>query len=374
MMPAARLALCGNVFPAETVAEALAAVRGPVRAWADAVRADGGPSRPGFGLYLAASAAAELRTQAAERAALARALADAGVEVWTANAFPFGGFHGARVKERAFQPDWTHPDRLRFTLDVAAALVGLAPAVGALSLSTCPLGYGQKLRAAPAARSQLLRARDALDAHAARRAAPVRLALEPEPDGAFERVADLAQWLATLEGDRPAAERRLAVCWDLCHSAVVGETPAEALAALDATGTPLGKAQVSAALAVPGRLTPLLLARLADFAADPYLHQVRGRGPEPSDRAWRDLPEFLADPVADACSDLRVHCHVPIHVADFGGGLAGTPWRAAVRAVRARGADLEVETYTLPVLPAALLAGRTVPAILAQEFLACAAA
>lgn len=371
MIPAARLALCGNVFPASSAAELQAAVAGPVRAWAEAVRRRGDPGPLGFGIYLAAAGAAELRGDAPALARLAGALAATGLRVWTANAFPYGGFHAERVKEQAFLPDWSSAARLAYTLDAAEVLARLAPAGAPLSLSTCPLGYGPATRREDAARRNLLRARDQLDELAARRGAPVLLALEPEPDGAFERATELCAWLAELEGDRPPDQRRLALCWDLCHSAVVGEAPAAVLAALAATGTPLGKAQVSAALARAGPVNAAALARLQEFAQDPYLHQVRAQGAAGAARAWPDLPAFLADPQALACRDLRIHCHVPIHHADFGGGFSGTPWRAAVQELARRGADLEIETYTLPVLPASVRAGSTVPELLAQEYLAC---
>jgi hypothetical protein len=374
MTLAARIALCGNVFPADDAAAVRAALCGPVRDWAGRVRAGGGPACPGFGLYLTASAAAELRGSATALDGLAAALAVAGVECWTANAFPVGGFHGVRVKERAFLPDWTTEERARYTEDVAEVLARLAPPGAPLSISTCPLGYGPAARAATAARSQLLRARDACDRLTERRGAPVILALEPEPDGAFERAAELCGWLAELEGDRASPARRLGLCWDLCHGAVVGEAASAVRAALDATGTPLGKAQVSSALAHPTRADARALARLAEFAQDPYLHQVRASDRDGVSRAWRDLQEFLEDPASADSAELRVHCHVPIHHADFGDGWTGTPWRAEVGALRARGAALEVETYTLPVLPAAVRAGLSVPEILAQEFLACQAA
>lgn len=374
MIPPARLALCGNVFPASSAAELQASVSGPARAWAEAVRAGRGPGVLGFGIYLSAAGAAELLADAAARAALAAALADSGLEVWTANAFPYGGFHDAQVKERAFLPDWSSAERLRYTVDAAEVLALLAPPGATLSLSTCPLGYGPATLRSATARDHLLRARDALDDLSRRRQAPVRLALEPEPDGAFERADALCLWLASLESDRPAADRRLALCWDLCHAAVVGETMPEVLEALAASGTPLGKVQVSAALARAGAVSPPALARLQDFARDPYLHQVRARDAQGADLAWADLPAFLADAGAANARDLRIHCHVPIHHPDFGGGFTGTPWREAVAALARRGGDFEIETYTLPVLPSSVRAGAAVPELLAQEYLACRSA
>ena len=74
-----------------------------------------------------------------------------------------------------------------------------------------------------------------------------------------DRANRLAAW---LRANLPDSER-LGVCWDLCHSAVVGETAGEALAALEQTGVPLGKVQISSALSLPGRLDADRLARLA---------------------------------------------------------------------------------------------------------------
>lgn len=372
-----RLALCGNVFPADSPEQALAALRGPAREWAS--RAGPGAA---IGLYLSAAAAEAFHASAGMRAVLRAALEACGADCWTANAFPFGGFHGARVKERAFLPDWRDPARLAFTERVVGLLAELAPPRGRASVSTCPLGYGAEARASARAREHLLRARDACDRAAERRGAPVLLALEPEPDGAFERAADLCAWLGALESDRQPAQRRLALCWDLCHGAVVGEDAAEVLAALAASGTPLGKVQVSAALRVAGRAGAAARARLATFAADPYLHQVRARGEGGAEAAWRDLPDFLAEPADAGWRDARVHCHVPIQRAVYGDGLRATDWRADLRALMDAAAagrapadfDAEVETYTLPVLPAAARGEDALAATLAAETSAAAAA
>lgn len=370
-----RLALCGNVFPADSLEQVLEMLAGPVRAWADAVRAHGGPLRPGFGLYLAAAAAETLHHSKPERDRLRGALELAGVEVWTANAFPFGGFHGTRVKEKAFSPDWREPARLQFTEHVIDLLAEFAPASGRLSISTCPLGYGSEAREDPRAREHLLRAQAHCDRWSERRGAPVLLALEPEPDGGFERAAALCRWLAELEGARAPQHRRLALCWDLCHGAVVGETAEDIVAALGDTGTPLGKIQISAALALPDAVDAAARARLAAFTTDPYLHQVRARDGSGAERAWRDLPDFLAEAAGGSWRELRTHCHVPLQRDDYGDGLRSTDWRAAARVLLAAAADgrlpadfdAEVETYTLPVLPLDARGSGTLPDLLAQE-------
>ncbi|MFQ5750179.1 MAG: hypothetical protein ACE5H3_12105, partial [Planctomycetota bacterium] len=137
-----RLALCGNVFPSDTQGAVFSALEGPVTDWAQALRARGMGPRPGFGLYLSARAAEEMGASPARRKRLKEALERAGVEVWTANAFPFGGFHDTRVKERAFLPDWRSAERLAYSLQVAGILAFLMEPGSQGCLSTCPLGFG----------------------------------------------------------------------------------------------------------------------------------------------------------------------------------------------------------------------------------------
>ena len=364
-----RLALCGNVFPADTPAAVCAALRGPVSELALRLRDGGWQGQPGFGLYLPRRTALEFLRERPRVAKLRAALSKAGVSVWTANAFPIGGFHGDRVKDQAFLPDWRSTERLQYTLDVAELLAEVAPGAGTVSISTCPLGYGPDAVRSPRSVEHLRRVQAAFVELEARTGLRVVLAIEPEPDGGFERVSALAEWLA---GHLPGADR-IGVCWDLCHSAVVGESAAEALTALQQTGVPVGKVQVSAALAVRGALDAAAAARLAAFSGDPYLHQVRGRHEDGRPAAYSDLVRLLDSEPLPQLEDLRVHCHVPLHHDDFGDGLTATPWREALATVAASGiSDFEVETYTLPVLPPPLRAAGMV-ATLAAEMLACRA-
>lgn len=354
---AARLALCGNVFPAESVAEASEVFRGPLPRLAQHVENDG-ISRPGFGLYLAAKAIAELDADPALRREFQDLIRASGWPIWTANAFPFGGFHGSRVKELAFLPDWREPERVDFSLAVARFLAEMMEPGSAGSLSTCPLGYGAAARQDPASLRHLEQVSRGLDALAEETGVELVLALEPEPEGGFERVPDLAEWLAA-QLDHP----RVGICWDLCHSAVVGESAEEVLQSLEATGTSLGKIQVSAALRTQAGFGAAAQALLRVLAEDRYFHQARSFGAH--SRAWRDLPDLLSDPawpsglqLEQGEAELRVHCHVPLHVEQFAPGLIGTDWRSMLRAAYAAGCrDFEVETYTLPVLPEQLLQG-----------------
>jgi len=359
--PAARLALCGNVFPAESVAEARAVFDGPLASLATACKSRSF-ARPGFGLYLAAAAIAELDADADLRATFQNQIRQSDWSVWTANAFPFGGFHGKRVKEKAFLPDWRTAERAEFSLAVAGFLAELMAPGERGSVSTCPLGYGRAARDDSASLRHLEMLAAGLDELAESTGVDLVLALEPEPEGGFERVPDLAEWLATH-----LAHPRIGICWDLCHSAVVGETAEEVLQALQSSGTPLGKVQVSAALQTEAGFGEQAEALLGLIAEDRYFHQARAFGA--STQAWADLPELLNDPdwaarlgLGTAEHELRVHCHVPLHLSGFAPGLVSTDWRSMLSAAQQAGCrDFEVETYTLPVLPEQILDGGAKP-------------
>ncbi len=368
--------MCGNVFPGDTPGAVFSVLEGPVREWASRLRAVGFPGPVGYGLYLSAAAAGPVVRSEAKRGRLSRSLCRAGVETWTANAFPFGGFHQRRVKERAFLPDWRSVQRLAFTCRVSEMLGHLMMPGDRGSVSTCPLGYGPDARRSIRSVDHLRRMQDGLLALEQRTGVRLVLALEPEPDGAFERVDELAGWIATNLGtDADLDDLRIGVCWDLCHSAVVGETPSEVARALEQTQVPLGKVQISAALQCQGGLDDTRLRRLSELAQDPYLHQVRGQLKDGRDFACSDLAHLLEQPaVLEQVDAVRVHCHVPVHLDDFGDGLGGTPWRDGVEvALRSGCSDFELETYTLPVLPEAY-GGSDQIGTMVDEMAACARA
>ncbi len=365
-----RLALCGNVFPADSAAEVLAQLAGPVTEWAARLRAEGYSHKPGFGLYLSARTASAFANDADLQEQLAAAVDAAGVEVWTANAFPYGGFHDTLVKEKAFAPDWREPSRLQFTKDVASVLVELMPSGSEGSLSTCPLGYG---RTADAEQSwqHLTEATHFLAKLHQQTGVKLTLAIEPEPDGAFERVDTLAEAiLAHFQDNNPY----LGICWDLCHSAVVGESASEVLAAMRKTGVPIGKVQVSSAMRLDGPLLPPARAELERYAADPWFHQTRAHdAANACPMAWPDLPHALSDPNAIDAIAWRVHCHVPLHLDQLSGGWQTTAWRPSVREAVAAGiTDFECETYTLPHLLDKIGPRSTLVETLVEESLASA--
>ena len=149
------------------------------------VRRQVAPDRPfGVGLRLSAVAAAALAEPTAmdELKAL---LAASDCYVFTINGFPYGPFHGRRVKEAVYQPDWRHEERVAYSDRLADLLVELLPDDPELdgSVSTVP-GTFKPLAKAPGAIDDIARN---LIRHAAhlvgireRTGRTIALALEPE--------------------------------------------------------------------------------------------------------------------------------------------------------------------------------------------------
>ena len=127
--------------------------------------------------------------------------------VFTLNAFPFGPFHGTRVKERVYEPDWRTGERVSFTRDAADILAALLPAGGFGSISTVPGGFkpvGREPKAVAALVDHLLQAAAHLVVIERRTGKRIALALEPEPCCFLETVEET---LAFFEDAllRPAA-------------------------------------------------------------------------------------------------------------------------------------------------------------------------
>jgi hypothetical protein len=322
------LTYCTNIHPAV----GWAAVHDSLREHAPALKARLSPDAPfGIGLRLSGAESAELLH--GDRLPRFREWLDAeGLYVFTINGFPHGTFHGRPVKADVHAPDWRSEERVAYTLRLAEILGALLPDGVDGSISTSPLSYAPWIddEGLQTCTANVFRVADAL------RDTRIALAIEPEADGALATVADLIAWWPD-ELDR----EHVTVCFDACHSAVAYEEPEEALDALDAAEIRVGKAQLSAALSVPGGAHEQLRA----FADPIYLHQVTERG---SLRTWPDLPEALAEDGPG--EEWRVHFHVPIFVERYG-ALESTQEHLRRCVQRVQTSHLEIETYTWDVLP-----------------------
>lgn len=366
------LTYCTNVHPAETWEDTRAVLVRDV----PAVRELAGPDTLfGVGLRLSAAAAEALSAPAA-RADLKAQLARFDGYVFTLNGFPYGAFHGERVKEQVYAPDWREPERLRYTTRLADLLADLLPEGVDGSISTVPGGFKANLGPGDDERiaENLLRAAAHLVDLERQSGRRITLALEPEPCCRLETCAETVDFferhlftppaearLAALAGiGRPAASaalrRHLGVCLDLCHAAIAFEDRDDCLDRLAAAGIPIAKVQISNALRLP-RPDAAAAVRLRPFDDGVYLHQVVENGALGL-RRWADLPAALPRLAEADLPEWRVHVHVPLFLDDIDETLFTT--QAFARAVLARHriapvtTHLEVETYTWNLLPTAL--------------------
>lgn len=354
------LAYCTNVHRGETWDETFAALERHVLP----VRRRVAPNQPyAIGLRLSRRAAAEL-ADSARRDAFRRWLDREDCYVFTVNGFPYGSFHGTRVKEQVYAPDWSTPERLAYTQQLFELLDALAPAGEPVSVSTVPASYKAFVAAQPERRAAIFRHLTAcgqfLERLAERSGRDVHLGLEPEPLCLFETSTEtVAFFQAWRDSDRSVEPlfSRIGVNYDCCHLAVEFESPAAALDRLHAAGLRLSKLHLSSAL----RVRPDEAARgaLAAFVEPVYLHQVVAAVDGVVRRRYADLPDALAEaPPPERGEEWRIHFHVPLHsapgepFADTRDHLLGAlDWLAAHPDACAH---LEMETYTWEVLPRAL--------------------
>jgi hypothetical protein len=363
------LTYCTNIHAGESLEEVMAGLARHLPAIKAAVAKD----RPlGVGLRLGHQAAEGLRDPGA-LAALQRFLGEGGYYVFTINGFPYGAFHGRAVKEDAYKPDWSDPERLAYTNHLADLLSALLPAGQAGSVSTVPCTFKPWAEGRiDAITGNLIRHVAHLVGISSTTGQTIALALEPEPYCLLETIDETVAFfnerlfaragvarLAALTGlgaaqAEAAMRRHIGVCYDVCHAAVEFEDPMASIAQLRASGIGIGKLQLSSALKVAA-LDPASARHLAAFAEPVYLHQVvqksNGRL-----RRFVDLPQALAEAEGATGAEWRVHFHVPVFLEQM--THFGTTQAFLAEILRAHREDpisahLEVETYTWDVLPEA---------------------
>ncbi|MGW1410467.1 metabolite traffic protein EboE [Streptomyces sp. NPDC002403] len=346
------LAYCTNVHPAET----LDGVRAQLRDHCEPVRRRLGRDRLGIGLWLARDAARALINDPAELRSLRAELDRRGLEVVTLNGFPYEGFGADEVKYRVYKPDWTDPERLAHTTDLARLLAGLLPDDATEgTISTLPIAWRTPFdsdpEAARTAHTALTTLGERLDALAELTGKSIRIGLEPEPGCTVETTADAIAPLTSV------GHPRIGICIDTCHLATSFEDPGTAIGALGAADIPIAKAQLSAALHAEHPHLPEVRTALAAFAEPRFLHQTRTRTAAGL-RGTDDLGEAVTGRVLPDGAPWRAHFHVPLHTPPAPPLTSTLPvLRSAltrlVGGARPLTRHLEVETYTWQALPAA---------------------
>ncbi|SVB65861.1 uncharacterized protein METZ01_LOCUS218715, partial [marine metagenome] len=240
--------------------------------------------------------------------------------VFTINGFPYGDFHGKRVKEQVYKPDWTTVERVEYTKRLFDILASIAPAELGGSVSTVPCSFKQFITTAEqveAMRRNVWDVVEYIDVLSKKTGRDLHLGLEPEPLCYLETTDEMIQFYRQLRDDHPGDDRlpkRLGINYDACHLAVEFEDAADALGSLVAEGIRISKLHFSSALKV--RPSAETLDGLAGFAEDIYFHQVVARGVDGVLTRHRDLPDALnaaARGETAGDNEWRIHFHVPLH-------------------------------------------------------------
>ncbi len=358
------LSYCTNIHPAETWEKTVEVLETHVLTVRDRLRAGGslGADEPfAIGLRLSAVAAREL-LEGDHLPKFKEWLEETNTYVFTINGFPYGSFHGTRVKEQVFKPDWTDSARLEYTKDLFKILAVIArPGTGA-SVSTLPGSHKTFFAEDEPIQRHLIELACWLEELAEESGHDFHLGLEPEPLGHFENTAETLRFFEQLHQKAPDAEvirRRIGLNYDACHFALEYDPARWALDVLTDAGIRISKIHLSSALSLDPR-DPTALAAIRSFDEPVYFHQVLLRGGDGTITRFPDLPDFFSA-VEDGTLDpthfleMRVHFHIPLD-AEPAPPLRSTRdqtlevlnWRKDhPEACR----HFEIETYTWGVLP-----------------------
>ena len=326
--------------------------------------------------------------------------------VFTLNGFPFGPFHGERIKENVYKPDWTEDERLTYTCQLIDVLCELQPPDNYGSISTLPGTYKDWIMPTTEQRisENLIKAVAHCISREQTTGVIIALALEPEPCCMLETVTETVAFFKqrlfsktaikslcdqtglTVAEATVAMRKHIGVCYDVCHSAVEFENPANVIARLQSAGIGIIKIQLSSALEIKS-VNEASLRHLSRFDEPVYLHQVVEKRGEEIKR-FNDLTAALASqryrlesrstlapnlqmaanqsqsvntqsvchPIEEPKTDWRVHFHVPIFIEEtehFTTTQSSLQQVLQLQKLSGFCRHLEVETYTWDVLPEA---------------------
>ncbi len=372
------LTYCSNIHPGEKWEDHF----GQLRTYLPGIKRKVSPDQPfGTGLRLSAKAANELiRPDVLE--AFKNWLKQEDLYLFAINGFPYGSFHGERVKENVYAPDWSDERRLKYTLNLADILSELIPDYVDGGISTSPVSYKYWFDSEADCTDVMLKSVEKFSDVAwhlsqieNQKNRYIHLDIEPEPDclleNGIETVSFFKQWLLP-EGSnylqrkhqlnkkdaREMLLRYIQVCYDTCHFAVEFEDPEQIINMFVSEGIGIGRTQISSALKVPLGDDPkrreTLKKHLTRFNEPVYLHQVVELRSDESYRQYRDLDQALKHIDNPEAVEWRIHFHVPVFLDRFG-DLQSTrdhikdslPLIFEKTGCR----HFEVETYTWDVLP-----------------------
>lgn len=315
-----------------------------------------------IGLRLSASAAAEL-SEPDKLKAFQKWLDDRRCYVFTINGFPYGDFHGTRVKEDVYRPDWATRERVDYTKRLFDLICQIAPEGMDASVSTVPGSFKRFIDSdeqLDAMQRNLSECAEYVDGLSQKTGRDLHLGLEPEPLCLFETSEETVKFIDQLLGTGLAEpeiiQRRIGVNYDACHLAVEYESAKESLERFVDRGMRISKIHLSSALKIAD-FSPATLARLRDFCDDVYLHQVVARSGAGNLDRYEDLDFALEarESGLDNAEEWRIHFHIPLHRSP-GAPLESTGDHIQgvfdfLQSHNGVCRHFEMETYTWEVLP-----------------------
>ncbi|OGV62609.1 MAG: hypothetical protein A2283_13555 [Lentisphaerae bacterium RIFOXYA12_FULL_48_11] len=380
--PTVHLTYCLNIHPGETWQENFQAIKDK----ALAVRRSVCPDKPfGLGLRLGNDAVGSILKNDV-LSSFKSYLAANNLYAFTINGFPYGSFHGTRVKETVYKPDWRTRERLEYTVRLVDVMAGILPENITGSISTVPGSYKKWIRSQQDVDGMVRNIAECtwyLEQIYRKCGKTVCLALEPEPDCFIEKTDEAvkffnehlfrsgAEYLAGVSGlSRTAAEecmrRYVGICFDTCHIALQFEDMETSLDTLVRNGIRIPKVQLSSAVSA----TAGQCRKMARFVDPVYLHQVKVRSRSGVVTSYDDLTIDLLDNLsASGDGEIRAHFHVPLYfTGDDGLGSTSCLLTAGFfKKLLGMENYLEIETYTYGVLPEELRA-RDVSLSITDEF------
>ena len=357
-IPGRLITYCTNIHPGETWEETFAALQKYIPIVKAAVSPD--HTFP-IGLRLSNRASTELTAEKNE--IFTTWLVEQDCFIPTINGFPFGSFHGERIKERVYLPDWRSHERTEYTIRLAEFLADWLPDGVSGSISTVPVGFKNVIGAMdyPEIRRQMQSILTHLRRIGDERGKIITLALEPEPGCLLETTEEFCRFYDTMAFD-DSLKKHLAICYDCCHQAVEFEDPDESLQRLAAAGITIAKVQVSSSIKIDGGN----VFDLDGFNESFYLHQVVVRRRSGGLFRYNDLPEALASHDRQVSDEWRCHFHVPVFQSHTSNTGTTQEFLETILKLLNKDTLLEVETYTWDVLPEDLRCGSVTDSIIRE--------
>ena len=353
----AHLAYCTNIHPAETWEETWHALKTHTLKVRDSLQA----APYAIGLRLSQQAASEL-LQGDKLTQFKHWLDQENCYVFTINGFPYGAFHGTRVKEKVYQPDWTTQERLQYTNDLFTIIAQLVPEGMDGSVSTLPGSFKEFNADETLIFKNLEACAQHIETLSQQYNRDLHLGLEPEPLGHFENTTETLAFFERFlkqTNDPERIKRRIGINYDTCHFALEFDDCHQSLDAFRNAGLRISKVHLSSALEFDPS-SPEALEKIQAFDEPTYLHQVIIQDSNGTIIRFKDLPEFMAS-MEKAKSNIkhpalgRIHFHIPLYAEpDFPLSSTNAHAKAALDYIKKNPnfcTHFEIETYTWSVLP-----------------------